>query len=171
MNSFIYCNGLKDAIIDFCKIMDITSVADYMCGSGWYTSYLNENGIVTDGYDNDSLACVMAKTLNGGIPCCHEIKFEDKLKRKYDLVLCLDNRRIRTTNDVQNVLKTFADASTRFVIFNMLNNNIELYSEKEMITFFNKYNFHINEFATRMFRLRSNMDNFTEKLYLFEKTK
>ena len=91
-NEYDYDWGLKNELIDFCKNMDVKSVLDLECGSGWYVSFLNEASITAVGYDANPDTENISKLINNGDIYCHvqDITKELTFSEKFDLTLLLN---------------------------------------------------------------------------------
>ena len=107
-----YDKDLASALLKFFQDEDVLSVADFGCGLGDYTKFLNTNNLNTKGFDGNP----DTPKLTDNLCSVMDLSKPNKLEEKFDWVLCLEVGEHIPKEYESILIKNIDDNNTKGVI-------------------------------------------------------
>ncbi len=174
IDKFVFDNGLKNCLLDFCRKMNIHTVCDFGCGPGWYVAYLHSKGVAAVGYDGNLHTAELSSLMSGGLALCDCVELTEDLvaDEKFDLVLCIDVCQYIKEEYWKIFIGNLIRNTGRYLVMTFTEDymrKMDVGEQHLLLNGIKKGGFVINEYATYMFRLSITFEKYKESIVVLQR--
>ncbi len=180
-NLFRFDSSLADAVIEFCKLMEINSVVDVGCGCGTYVEALKNSDVPVVGFDGNPYTLELIHVLySEGLPCTIADITDMQVGNgvSFELVICIDVLTYINGGFEERAIINLVKMSRKYILLTWKpkrktdnDKDLTLQDEDYIVALLCQCGFRLKKAWTEHFRTVSEILDYQNTLLLFENIK